>query len=821
MKDKLARLRALDYRHYIAAAITLGFLACALIFLNALPRVAEAFRDLGTSCAYYVMALGNGENPVSATVNQMPSWEFAPSRFAPLRIFPWTWEEFKLLWGKFTEALFSSENFRAYWWRVTDVLYYLSKGLLVLLPLVLALVMFGKRYLKERTDAILERCLALFEEKAEQGVPFAQSIVDIWRIIVSEIKKKDYDFGKLQSVFQAVELAFPQGTDLVLGEILKTFRIEYSKAFFYNRDSKPLALWRKFTFRIVYPIRDWLRGFVAFLCENARYGKLWILLWALYFNAIVIVVEFIAFYLYLISSFDFAAIYPQLVKLLIDLAPAVRFLPGVVWAAVGLWLFDHLCRNAAYDRLYAKEAKNTAFVEDRGVVTIVYGPMGVGKTSLLTSLSLTAEVKMRNDAFEILIERDMMFPAFPWCQLRSEIRYQIEHGYIVDTNSCKRFARQWEQDHKYITEDPSRVKWLARSYRKGHFRWRDFVFHYDTEHYPMTYDGELGSVTLWDAIEDYTCAYYIFTIQTSLIISNYSIRTDQIVADLGNMPLWDSDFFKRDPRLMDAYSRYAHIIDFDMLRLGKRMLANNPNRNAFGFGVYVVSEIDKERKNALELRETKKNTDECNQVNDLFNACLKMSRHACVIANRVFLKIFCDLQRPEDWGAGGREVGEIVYIAEKGDMCPTLPFVSTYWWTSAIYARLRARFDRFYTEYIHVRSDNTLFVHLTKSIMARLGKHYQGIEDLFGAQTLHLECESGRMDGEVKKAKFYRMPKKDYSRRYSTNCLSAIFEGDVPNRVSINDFVTYAGVMATAEELALQNSFFQRDLEKRKQQYAS
>ena len=43
----------------------------------------------------------------------------------------------------------------------------------------------------------------------------------------------------------------------------------------------------------------------------------------------------------------------------------------------------------------------------------------------------------------------------------------------------------------------------------------------------------------------------------------------------------------------------------------------------------------------------------------------------------------------------------------------------------------------------------------------------------------------------------------------------------MPNRVSINDFVTYAGVMATAEELALQNSHFQRDLEKRKQQYAS
>ena len=743
MKDKLKWLRNLDYRHYIAAAITLGFLACGLIFYNALPRIGEAFRDLGTSVAYYVMELITPDhNPITATVNRLPEWEFAPSRFEPLRFFPWTWEEFKVLWGRFIDMLFSSENLRAYWWRVTDVLYYLSKGLLVLMPFVLVLWMWSRRYTSEQNN--------------------------------------DND-----------------------------------------RDSRPLALWRRFTFRIVYPIRDWLRGFVAFLIANAGYWKVWAFLWVLYFNVAVIVVEFIAFYLYLISSFDFAAIYPQLVKLLYDLAPAVRFLPGVVWAALGLWLFDYFCKNAAYDRLYAKEAKNTAFVEDRGVVTIVYGPMGVGKTSLLTSLSLTAEVQLRNDAFEILIERDMMFPAFPWCQLRSEIKRQIERGYIVDTDSCKRFARRWESDYRYITEDPARVRWLARAHRKGKFRWRDFVFHYDTEHYPMTYDGELGTVTLFDAIEEYTCAYYIFTVQTSLIISNYSIRTDQIIEDLGNMPLWDSDFFKRDSRLLDTFSRYAHIIDFDMLRLGKRMLANNPNRNAFGFGVYVVSEIDKERKNALELRETKKNTEECNQMNDLFNACLKMSRHACVIANRVFLKIFCDLQRPEDWGAGGREVGEIVYIAEKGDMCPTLPFLSTYWWTSAIYARLRDRFDRFYTQYIHVRSDNTLFVHLTKSIMARLGKHYKDIEDLFGAQTLHLECESGRMDGEAKTAKFYRMPKKDYSRRYSTNCLSAIFEGDVPNRVSINDFVTYAGVMATAEELALQNSHFQRDLEKRKQQYAS
>ena len=821
MKRRLARLRALDYRHYIGVVITLVFLGCGFLFPNALPRLGEAFRDFGTSVAFYVMELAEGENPITATVNGMPAWEWAPSRYPPLRLIPWTWEEFKAACGKFGAAFFSGENLRAWWWKVTDVLYYVSKGLLVLMPFVLVLLLYARRYLAPRTDRLLDLCCVLLEEAAAEGLPFNASLVRVYETVRTELDPKKYDIEALSRVFIAVSTVFPKDAELDLERVLSIFRTEYAKAFWNDRDSLPLALWRRFTFCIVYPVRDWLRELIAFFWENNKYLKLWLFLWVIYFRAAVILVEFIAFYLYAVSSFDLLSIYTQCVKLLHDLAPMLRSLPFAVWIGVILYMEDRRCKAIAYEALYHREAKNDKFVQERGVVTIVYGPMGVGKTSLLTSLSLTAEVQMRNDAYEILEERDMMFPAFPWCNLRAEIAYQTECGRIVDTDSCKRFVREWERSYKFFAEDPARGRWLARAHRKGRFRWSNFAFDYDTAHYPMTYESELGTVTLWDAIEDYTCAYFIFSIETSLIISNYSIRTDEIKVDLGNMPLWDSDFFRRKASEMEDYSRYAHIIDFDMLRLGKRMLDNNPNRNAFGFGVYVVSEIDKERKNALELRETKKNTDECNQMNDLFNACLKMSRHACVIANRVFLKIFCDLQRPEDWGAGGREVGEIVYIAEKGDMHPTLPFFSTYWWTSALYGWARRRFDRFYQKYIHVRSDNTLFVHLLKSVMARLGKHYKNTEDLFGCQTLHLECESGRMDGKATKTKFYRMPKKDYSRRYSTNCLSAIFEGDVPNRVSINDFVTYAGVMATAEELALQNSHFQRDLEKRKQKYAS
>lgn len=72
------------------------------------------------------------------------------------------------------------------------------------------------------------------------------------------------------------------------------------------------------------------------------------------------------------------------------------------------------------------------------------------------------------------------------------------------------------------------------------------------------------------------------------------------------------------------------------------------------------------------------------------------------------------------------------------------------------------------------------------------------------------------MDGNSQKRKFYRMPKKDFSKRYSTNCLSAIFEGDVPNTISIADLKEYADIMATAAELQSQNSHFQEDIRKMK-----
>ena len=56
------------------------------------------------------------------------------------------------------------------------------------------------------------------------------------------------------------------------------------------------------------------------------------------------------------------------------------------------------------------------------------------------------------------------------------------------------------------------------------------------------------------------------------IISNYSIRTDNLIDDLGNFPQWNTDFFQKDSRLIDSFSRHSHIVDFDALRLGRKVI---------------------------------------------------------------------------------------------------------------------------------------------------------------------------------------------------------------------------------------------------------
>ena len=310
-------------------------------------------------------------------------------------------------------------------------------------------------------------------------------------------------------------------------------------------------------------------------------------------------------------------------------------------------------------------------------------------------------------------------------------------------------------------------------------------------------------------LETYAQAYFIYVMQSSLIISNYSIRTDNRFLDAGNFPMWSFDFFRFD---YGKNSRYAHILDFDVLRLGKKVIENNEKAGSFEFGVVTITEVGKERGNNLELKEVKKGQDETNQKNDLFNAWLKMCRHSATVDHYPFIKVFTDEQRPESWGAVCRDLCEIVHIVSSGEQRLALPFFTN---EEMVQEWMFDRFMALYYDFRHRRGDNTLLVHILKSITAAIYKHYVTTYNRYGYSISKIEKERGTQDGNVEKKKYYLMNQKIYANRFSTDCFSDYFNDMAKkSKMGLHYYLTYQTEKATVEELKMQNSYFINSLYK-------
>lgn len=572
---------------------------------------------------------------------------------------------------------------------------------------------------------------------------------------------------------------------LLLRRMLKTQNNDYDK------DSKPLVAFKRITAHTYTPVKTWLIGFVSFVKEHKNYYITWLCLWALYFNAFAIFIEFIAYYLYFVVSFDFLNLYRQVYKLFIDLSAAFTFIPLWAWAVVGLVALDKFRKNIAYGVLNHFERRNRGFINARPIVSMICGTMGKKKTTVLTDMALSQEAMFRDKAFEKILENDLKFPNFPWINLENELKRAMEYHEVYNLATVRKFVVK------------KRLRWQKTQTRER-------LFNYDYERYGLEYDDKLKVVNVWEVIEIYAQLYFIYVIQSSLLISNYSVRVDGILSDSGNFPLWNADFFKSDSRLIDSYSRHAHILDFDSLRLGKKVIEDNPNANNFEFGIVLVTEIGKERGNNLELSDKKKKDETTNQKNDMFDSWIRMVRHSATVDNYPFVKVVTDEQRPENWGANGRELCEIIRIKESGETRLAMPFFSL---AELLYGWLYNKFSGLYYEYRYNRGDNTLLMYLLKGLTAKMRDYYTGIYNRFGYCVATVDVESGTLDGKTEANKYYLMSKKIYSKRFSTDCFSDFFTVKaLRSPVGINDLNEYATEKATFGELAMQNSYFVTDL---------
>lgn len=692
-----------DYRHWIMISAIVACVALIPFFFPyAHLRIWESLVALCNSLKFYVSELLGLDLHGNITVNDFTELPFE----LPLHL-PRTWEEFASNLSGYWSTFFSMENFTAYMAKVADVLFYITKFILIIMPVFLV------------------------------GV-----IVNIF------VKPK-------------------QNND-------------------YAKESKALKRFKRFEKRVYLPVKNWVVGFVEFVRDNFYYIKALGWIWAFSFNIIAIVISFFAYYFYFIAAMKVATIYIQIVKLLMD----VSVIPTAVWVVVGLIALLKIRKSIGYNRLNHMEMCDRGFINERPIVFMLCGTMGKKKTTLITDMALSQEIMFRNKAFEKILDCDLKFPFFPWINLELEIKHAMEVHYVYNLATCRRFIIS-----------------LKRRFYKSKCK---YIFGYDFERYGLEYNDGLSVQNVWKVIEDYSQLYFIYVIESSLIISNYSIRTDNVLNDIGNFPLWDTDLFQKDSRYIESYSRHAHILDFDSLRLGKQLVKNNRLSDSFEFGVINLTEIGKERKNALELNEIKKKDITANQKNDLFNSWLKMVRHSATVDNFPFVRVITDEQRPESWGADARDLCEIVNIDECSESRLSMPL---FFVEDLVINLLSSGFEKRYTKYRFERGDYTLPMYLYHGLIAKLKGYQKRVYNTFGYCKVDLNVENGTQDGKVCKKHYYLNFKKIYSKRFSTDCYSGFFtEKALRSPVGINDLDEFQSEKATFNEMQRENSYFFNDL---------
>ena len=619
----------------------------------------------------------------------------------------------------------------------------------------------------------------------------------------------------------------------------------------YNRDTVPLKTAKKAVGVIYVPPKQYLSTLFSFT-KQSSFPKIWLLIWFFNLNVFAVILSLFATMMFFFVSLNFTSIYYFLFGAVGHLLFALRTIPWPFWIILALWRIDVWRKRKALERLNHMENMNKGFINERSICSMFVGSMGKGKTTLLTDVSLSTEAIFRHKAHDMMLDIDMKFPNFPWIIFEKQIQEQMESGRIFNLATAGAWVSEKEKAAERSLKfadgfTPKQLERLTQRALKRGVSWETVasefypdhnVFEYEYYRYDMYYDDKKTLTFLFDALRDYAKLYFIYILTCSLIISNYSVRTDFLMDDAGNFPEWDLDFFNRDTKHMAARSRHSKVLDFDMLRLGKKVIENNKNAAVFEFGVISITEVGKERGNqfkAQEIKEAVKQlrdlekaktastkdsaelrrlTKQATQLTDKFNDSLKLIRHKCTIGGFPFARVFLDEQRPESLGADARDLCEIVHIRDKSDTRLAMPF---HFVGELLYAFTFPKFRAAYQEYRFNRGDNTLFMHLLKKIGAGIHQAYTRIYNRFGYHVRMLAVEDGATGQVLKESPYYLSTKKIYSNRFATDAYGDIFaEGLKECRVGVRDLDEYADVKASEAELRKQNSYFVEDLVRHK-----
>ncbi len=559
----------------------------------------------------------------------------------------------------------------------------------------------------------------------------------------------------------------------------------------YNAETRPLRFFKHFIVKPLQHVTAWCWDFWDFF-RYSPYWKIFLWIWAVNFGVIALLLSFFAYYFYILVTLDFSTFGVQLVKLVADLLLMLNTLPWYCWAALGVWLFDRWRLSRAADKMQHMEAQNKGMLNEMPMCSFSTAPPRTGKTTLNTDMALSYAAIFRHKALELMTNNVSKFPRFPWILFELDLKEQIKTHNVYNLYT----ARQWvEERHRVFCEDPDKKN----------------LWEYDFKQYPTSYNDALTVLPIWKVLSNYAQEYFIYFLESSLILSNYAIREDFIIMDEGNFPLIDCDFFNRDPEELDEISSHSHVIDYEMMRLGVKMNKDNPHIGGLEFGVILISEIDKERKNDLRLRELKPKEGECTQKNDLFNEWMKMAGQSAMVENYCFLRIISDAQRPSSWGADARELSTVLHLEKQTETENALPL---FWFESGLIDKYRAWWKSTNKQKRYERGDTTLIAWLCQGLDSILYSYQLRRGNKFGYYRQNILTESGTLEKEnVEQRRYTVAKKKIYADRFATDHFKSYSQVQTAScSTGLNDLPCYNSIYPTFEEMIIQNSHFCKEL---------
>ena len=556
--------------------------------------------------------------------------------------------------------------------------------------------------------------------------------------------------------------------------------------------------WNNFYNRWLIKIEYFIRSFIDYLKEHRLFIFAYLFIALFFSNVLNIFIDFFGYYFQFATYFNPVIIFEFVYSSLYCLWPILSIIPLWLFLIIVYLIFDFLRVRRAINKLCSLDYKNRDFIEERtGVVNVVTGFAGSGKTKLVTDLGRSAEQLFRYNLLDTLNKYQSYFPNFDFHNFESFIlEYKIK-GLLNNKSQIEDFIL--ERKNKFFelfeSDDPDFDDLL------------NLTFNYDFRHYRMSYYNGLIEISFFDFLKEYASAFFYYSLENPLLFSNYSINVVSLKVNSEYFPLWQYPYFSIDGKTLNYIGHFSHIVNMDSLRLGKKF---DCHTGILGFGVVCFCEFNNERGNQKTNVRFKYDDYSPNPINDEMNKYLKLARHPAVIDYKSYFKLFTDMQRVGDTSLSTVELAEaIIFIKSK--IKNNSLFLRVF--EPIICGFLSNLRDKFVVKYRMSRNYYSLFYCLVLFFLDPFKRYLERRENMFGYEKILLDVSSG-LDEVKEEYSYYLLNKKALANAYATDTHYGFFKRNLnAQSYSIDDISCYKKLHADFDELKSQNSYLVNDLD--------